>query len=99
MCLLLLLLLFAVVPLFETLDDLRKAPTTIDHALPVMLCVPAAAVVMLLLLLLFAVVPLFETLDDLRNASATMDTLLGSEWYRNHIQTHHGGVQEVMIGE
>jgi hypothetical protein len=51
------------------------------------------------LLLLFAVVPLFETLDDLRNASATMDTLLGSEWYRNHIQTHHGGVQEVMIGE
>lgn len=45
------------------------------------------------------VVPLFETLDDLTNAPQTIDTLLGSEWYRSHIQTHHGGVQEVMIGE
>lgn len=43
--------------------------------------------------------PLFETLDDLTNAPQTIDTLLGSEWYRSHIQTHHGGVQEVMIGE
>jgi hypothetical protein len=46
-----------------------------------------------------AVVPLFETLDDLTNAPETMDTLLSSEWYRNHIQVQHGGVQEVMIGE
>lgn len=45
------------------------------------------------------VVPLFETLDDLTNAPKTMDTLLSSEWYRTHIQAHHGGVQEVMIGE
>jgi hypothetical protein len=45
------------------------------------------------------VVPLFETLDDLTNAPETMDTLLSSDWYRNHIQVQHGGVQEVMIGE
>jgi phosphoenolpyruvate carboxylase len=50
-------------------------------------------------MLFAAVVPLFETLDDLTNAPQTIDTLLGSEWYRNHIQIHHGGVQEVMIGE
>eukprot|EP00877_Chromochloris_zofingiensis_P014491 jgi/Chrzof1/9296/UNPLg00263.t1_PEPC1[v5.2] len=44
------------------------------------------------------VVPLFETLDDLTNAPATMRTLLGSEWYLQHIITCHGGVQECMIG-
>lgn len=45
------------------------------------------------------VVPLFETLDDLTNAPATMRTLLGSEWYLQHIITCHGGVQECMIGK
>jgi phosphoenolpyruvate carboxylase len=45
------------------------------------------------------VAPLFETLDDLHNAPGTIETLLGSQWYKNHISTHHDGVQECMIGE
>eukprot|EP00878_Enallax_costatus_P045035 GHUV01053878.1.p1 GENE.GHUV01053878.1~~GHUV01053878.1.p1 ORF type:complete len:158 (+),score=36.40 GHUV01053878.1:576-1049(+) len=44
------------------------------------------------------VAPLFETLDDLYNAPGTLTTLLSSEWYRNHIISNHGGVQECMIG-
>lgn len=40
------------------------------------------------------VAPLFETLDDLENSTTTMRSLLGNDWYRNHIN----GIQEVMIG-
>lgn len=48
---------------------------------------------------LYIVAPLFETLDDLTNAPQTLEVLLTSEWYKEHIQEHHAGVQEVMIGE
>ncbi len=42
--------------------------------------------------------PLFETLDDLHNAPTTIETLLSSQWYLDHINTLHGGIQECMIG-
>jgi phosphoenolpyruvate carboxylase len=44
------------------------------------------------------VVPLFETLADLDGAGDSLRALLAVPWYREHLKTHHGNHQEVMLG-
>jgi phosphoenolpyruvate carboxylase len=43
------------------------------------------------------VVPLFERVEHLRGAGDTMARLLGTPWYRRHLDRHHG-LAEVMVG-
>lgn len=44
------------------------------------------------------VVPLLETIGALQDSTKVLSTLFQNRWYRQHLETRFGSVQEVMVG-